>query len=178
MSDEDQVHIDQAKILAREFAKQNVDQTGSFYAKLWETPEFKEAFDYGMGYEKKNMLKYRIETIFRHTRMAKQLFQKVYYYPNLLLEDEAELRKRFITESGSHDLRGTMINWFIVGSYLPALWAASTRFRGWGCVFAVSLSWYVLWKQGHNFNTNMMQNNLNSFASPLIEKYKITDHHD
>ena len=175
---DDQATIDQAKYLAREFAKENSNDQGYLYAKLWETPEFRESFDYGMGYEKKNMLRYRCETIFRHTRMSKQLFQKIYYYPNLLLEDEVNLRKKFISESASHDLRSTLINWVVAGSYLPTLWAASTRLRGWPCVFVVSTAWIIFYRQAHNYNKNMLQNNLNSFASPLIEKYQITDHHD
>mmetsp|Transcript_5826 Transcript_5826/g.6566 ORF Transcript_5826/g.6566 Transcript_5826/m.6566 type:complete len:179 (-) Transcript_5826:51-587(-) len=178
MTDSDQLQVEKAKILAKEFARHNTDERGNTYAKLWESPEFRESFDYKMGYEKKNMLKYRLDTIFRHTKMSKQLFQKVYYYPNLLLEDEGTLRKQFVTENGSHDLRGTAVNWLLGVSFFPALWVASTRFRGWPCIFGVSISWYLLHKQIHEINTNMMQGNLNSFAAPLVEKYKITDHHD
>ncbi len=174
----DQQTINQAKLLAREYAKQNSDDKGNLYAKLWESPEFKEAFDYKLGYEKKGMLHYRADTIFRHTKLAQQLFQKVYYNPALLLEDEANLRKQFITESGSHDLRSTAINWLLVGSYFPALYFASTKLRGWTCFLSVTAGWYLLHKQTHQINNNILQNNLNSFASPLVEKYGIIDHHD
>ncbi|CAI2382294.1 unnamed protein product [Moneuplotes crassus] len=174
----DQKTIAEAKLLAREYAKHNSDDQGNLYAKIWEVPEFREAFDYNMGYEKKNMLKYRAEAVFRHTRLSKQLFQKVYYNPNLLLDDETNMRKHYVTESGSHDLRSTFINWLVVGTYFPALYAASTRFRGWGCFFAVTAGWYFLYTQGHQLNNNILQKNLNSFASPLVEKYGIIDHHD
>lgn len=178
MNSEDQGEMHKARIYAKAFAKQNTDSQGNILAKIWESPEFKESFDYNMSYEKKKMLKYRLETIWRNTRMAKQLFQKVYYYPNLILDDEIELRKRFITESGSHDLRSSAVNWTLASTFFPAMWVASSRIRGWGCVLTVSFSWYLLHKQIHKFNDGILQNNLNSFARPLIEKYHIVDHHE
>ena len=178
MDTADQKQKIKAKNLARVYAQNVTNEQGDTYARLWETPEFKEAFDYGQGYEKKNMLRFRIETIFRHTRKAKQLFQKVYYYPNLLEDDEVELRKRFLSESGSHDLRSTFINWGTAASYFPVLYVASRRFTGWSCVLGVSVSWYLLYRQAHTLNDNLLQSKLNSFANPLIAKYKIIDHHD
>ena len=174
---QDVAETNRAKHLAKAFVKFNTDDKGNFYAKLWERPEFKEAFDYGQGYEKKNMLKYKIDAVWRHTDMRRQLFQKVYYFPGLLAEDEADLRKKFVNESGSHDLRSSAINWTLATTFFPALWAGSTRFRGWGVVAAVSISYWFLYKQLHRVNSNMLQSNLNSFARPLVEKYNITDHH-
>jgi hypothetical protein len=178
MNSEDQAELLKARVYAKAFAKQNTDSDGNILAKVWEAPEFKETFDYNMSYEKKKMLKYRLETIWRNSRMAKQLFQKVYYYPNLILDDEIELRKRFISESGTHDLRGSAINWTLAATYFPVMWLASSRVRGWGCVLGVSATWYLLYKQIHNVNDGILQSNLNSFASPLVEKYHIVDHHE
>ena len=164
--------------MARVYAKHASNDKGEVFARLWETPEFREAFDYNQGYEKKGMLKLRIETIHRNTKMAQQLFQKVYYYPNLLEDDEVELRKRFITESATHDVRSTVLNWGLFVGFWPTLYFASKKFKGWPCVWGVSIAWYFLYKQSHRFNDGWLQSNLNSFAHPLVEKYNILDHHE
>ena len=92
--------------------------------------------------------------------------------------DEIELRNRFIVESGSHDLREKVINWSTFLGYWPALYLVSRKFNGWGVVLTVTGAWYLLYRQLNRFNNSMLQTNLNTFASPLVSKYKIVNHHD
>ena len=126
----------------------------------------------------KGLLRQRLETVFRNTEMNKKLFQKVYYNPGLLVEDELELRKAFVSENSAHDTKSTVINWTTFLTFWPALYFTSTKFKGWGVVCSVSFAWYVIYRQFHRFNNNMLQGNLDSFASPYVEKYKIHNHHE
>ena len=166
------------KKVAEIYAKHLTNDKGELLARVWESPEFKEAHDYNQGHEKKGLLRMKIESVYRHTNLTKQTFQKVYYHPSLLLDDEVELRNRFVVESGSHDLRSKIINWTTFLSYWPTLYLASRRFNGWAVVFGVTGGWFLLYRQMHKFSNSMLQNSLNTFASPLVSKYGIVNHHD
>ena len=166
------------KKVAEVYAKHTTNERGEILARVWESPEFKEAHDYNQGHEKKGLLKMKLESVYRHTNLTKMAFQKVYYNPALTLDDEIELRNRFIVESGSHDLREKIINWSTFLGYWPALYLVSRKFNGWGVVLTVTGAWYLLYRQLNRFNNSMLQTNLNTFASPLVSKYKIVNHHD
>ena len=81
-----------ARDLAKVYVKETTNEKGDLLARLWTTPEFKEAFDYRQGYEKKGMLRKRLEAVYRHTMLGCQTFQKVYYHPDLLADDELALQ--------------------------------------------------------------------------------------
>ena len=97
------------KKVAEVYAKHTTNERGEILARVWESPEFKEAHDFNQGHEKKGLLKMKLESVYRHTNLTQMAFQKVYYNPALTLDDEIELRNRFIVESGSHDLREKVI---------------------------------------------------------------------
>ena len=166
------------KAMARLFADHASNEEGDLLARVWEAPEFAEAHDYDGGYERKGMLKTKQETVFRMTDLKTKLFQKLYYNPALTEADELELRKRFIADSSSHDMRSYALKWTSFITFWPALYFASYRIRGWPAVTAVSLSWYVLYRQLQKFNDRMLQGSLNSFASRFSDKYNVTNHFD
>ena len=149
-----------AKELANIFVRETTNEKGEVLARLWLSPEFKEAHDYGMGYEKHDLLKNRLETIYMNTDPSEQLFQKMYYSPNLLKRDEITMRRHFISCNGSYDLRNTAINWATALSYFPVLYFASTKVRGWPCVLSVSLTWYLIHRQLNTLNKNMFKSQL------------------
>lgn len=110
------------------------------------------------------------EQIWRQTNPETHGFQKVYYNPQLLAEDEKELHREFVQSSESHDNIARFINWGSFIGFWPAAWATSSRVRGWGVFFA-SLGYVWGWRQVHALNDKGLQSSLNKFASPFLEKY-------
>ena len=172
------IKADDPKVLARVFAEHASNEKGDLLARVWEAPEFAEAHDYEGGYERKGMLKMKQETLYRMTDVKTKLFQKLYYNPELTEADELELRKRFVADSSSHDMRSYAIKWGSFLSFWPVLYFSSFRIRGWTAVTAVSLGWFVLYRQVQKLNNRMLQGSLNSFASRYADKYTITNHFD
>ena len=72
------------------------NEKGEILAHVWENPGFQEVYDF-KGVEKyRRRLKRKQEQVFNTLDAQKQMFQKVYYHPSLIADDELSLRHAFI----------------------------------------------------------------------------------
>ena len=76
---------------------------GEILARVWENPGFQEVYDFKGVLRQRRRLKRKQEQIFNQFDSTKQLFQKVYYDPELLADDEVALRQEFIRINSNHD---------------------------------------------------------------------------
>ena len=60
------------------------NKKGEITARIWENNGFKEIYDYSGYFTKNNELKRRAEQVYFSFKADTQLFQKVYYNPELL----------------------------------------------------------------------------------------------
>ena len=162
------------KTLAKIYADHVTDKNGDVLARVWESVEFQEVFDYKGGYQEKGLIQRRQEQIWRQTDAKKQLFQKVYYNPALLAGDESELATEFTAQSQSFDSIKTAINFGMFALYFPALYGASLKMRGIALGF-FTVSYGVGWYTAHRLNQSMLQSSLNKFAKPYFDKYNKTE---
>ena len=89
--------------LAKIMVDHVTNEKGEILARVWENPGFQEVYDYkGVLFERRR-LKRKQEQVFNQLDATHKLFQKVYYHPELLKEDELTLRQEFIRLNGSHE---------------------------------------------------------------------------
>ena len=78
--------------LAQKFVEQTTNEKGEILANVYESEAFKALFDPNQAEERKLRLPRKQEIVFNRYDASKHLFQKVYYHPALLQEDETKLR--------------------------------------------------------------------------------------
>ena len=89
--------------LAKIMVDHVTNDKGEILARVWENPGFQEVYDYkGVLFERRR-LKRKQEQLFNQLDATKQLFQKVYYHPALLQDDEQTLRQEFLRLNSAHD---------------------------------------------------------------------------
>ena len=94
---------------------------------MWENSGFREIYDYKGVLQDRRKLKRKQEQIFNQFDAQKQLFQKVYYNPALLQDDEIALRKTFIKLNDRHELSNTVLGWSFFLGYWPLAYYVSRR---------------------------------------------------
>ena len=164
------------KIAAQKFADEASNDKGDILARLWMSPEFMLEYDPKRGYEKKGMLKLKQESVFRFTEMKTKLFQKLYYNPDLTLEDEVQLREYYISKSAFFDMRTVLFNYAAFFSFFPGLYYITRIEKGWPGVYIAGFLWVGGYMILQSTRKTLFQMSLNRFASPLAEKYNMTDH--
>ena len=101
------------------------------------------------------------------------LFQKLYYHPGLLLEDEQALSNVYFKQNAAHEKLEmiTTVSW--VGALFPSLYYLSRSVRPYGCgLFTLG------YLGAYSFAVRPMlrkqlQNTLNKSALPYKDKYNI-----
>ena len=103
-----------------------------------------------------------------------KLFQKTYYNPSLLAEDEMSLRENFIrlNETNEATLKYAQLGFF--AAYWPLTYVISRQFRP-ASVLAWTALYYVgLYRYGAvNWISYTLQSSLNKAAEPFAVKYGI-----
>jgi hypothetical protein len=103
-----------------------------------------------------------------------KLFQKTYYNPALLAEDEITLRESFIrlNESNETTLKYAQLAFF--GAYWPLTYVLSRQFRPASVLAWTGLYYFGFYRYGAVswINCNL-QTSLNKAAEPLAIKYGI-----
>lgn len=117
------------------------NEKGEILARVWETKGFQEVYDY-KGYEKERMrLKRKAEQVYNQTNSTTHLFQKVYYHPELLADDEVTLRQLFVNKSSQHDSTQNFLRLGFFVGYFPATYCLSRTYRA-GAIALFTLGYY------------------------------------
>ena len=116
--------------LAKIYVDTVTNSKGEKLARLWDDIGFKQTFDPQSSYERKSMLEDRITSVHKRYDAATQLFQKVYYNPALLEEDEVQLRQAFLSANSSNEKLLSAHKWGAFAVYWPLLYVVSKRVRG------------------------------------------------
>ena len=61
-------------LLGKLYADHISNENGEVLARVWETVEFKEVFDFNGGFDQKGLLKRRLEGVWRNTNPKTHLF--------------------------------------------------------------------------------------------------------
>ena len=148
------------------------NEKGEILARVWENPGFQEIYDY-KGVEKyRRRLKRKQEQIFNQFDASKHLFQKVYYHPGLLHDDEIKLRQIWFDSNASHETTRKIIrNTFFVG-YWPLTYAVSRNVRPWG-VFFYTVAYYGVYHYTQKWALGGLQRGLNSNVEDFAKKYGV-----
>ena len=103
-----------------------------------------------------------------------KLFQKTYYNPSLLAEDEITLRETFIRLNETNDatLKFAQLGFF--AAYWPLTYVISRQFRPASVLAWTALYYAGLYRYGAvNWINSTLQSSLNKAAEPLAVKYGI-----
>ena len=90
--------------LARLMVDHITNEKGEILARVWENQGFQEIYDYKGTELKRHRLKRKQEQVFNSIDASEQLFQKVYYNPALIHNDEEQLREAFVKANQSHEM--------------------------------------------------------------------------
>ena len=159
--------------LAKIMVDHITNEKGEILARVWENPGFQEVYDYKGVLKERRRLKRKQEQIFNQFDSSSQLFQKVYYHPGLLQQDELALRQEFIRLNTANErniqyLRGA----FFLG-YWPLTYVISRQVRPFG-VLLWTAAYYSAYRMGGlSWLTCSLQSGLNSSAQPFAQKYGI-----
>lgn len=89
--------------LAKIMVDHMTNEKGEILARVWENPGFQEVYDFKGVLKQRKRLRRKQEQVFNQLDSGKQLFQKVYYNPALLQEDEVTLREEFLRHNQKHE---------------------------------------------------------------------------
>ncbi len=160
--------------LAKIMVDHITNDKGEILARVWENPGFQEVYDYKGILRQRQRLRRKAEQVFNQLNAETKLFQKTYYNPALLAEDEVTLRETFIrlNESNENTLKYARVAFF--GAYWPLTYVLSRQFRA-PTVFAwTALYYFGFYRYGAvNWINCNLQSSLNQAAAPLAVKYGI-----
>ena len=141
------------------------NEKGEILARVWENPGFQEVYDFKGVLKQRKRLRRKQEQVFNQFDAGKQLFQKVYYNPALLQEDETALREQFIRLNDTHDATTRYAQGAFFLAFWPLTYVISRQVRPYG-VAAWSLFYYFgVYRAGAvNFLNSGLQSSLNSAA--------------
>ena len=160
--------------LARLMVEHITNDKGEILARVWENPGFQEIYDYKGQNAKRRRLKRRQEQVFHQYDAGKQLFQKLYYHPGLVQNDEIILREAFLKYNGHHETTTNVIRGGLFIAYWPITYALARYVRPTGLLIFTAAYYLGAYKYGlQRFNNSALQANLNRAAQPLAEKYGI-----
>ena len=146
---------------------------GEILARVWENPGFQEVYDYKGVLRQRRRLKRKQEQVFNQFDSASQLFQKVYYNPALLQEDEIALRETFISHNASNDRNISIARGAFFLAYWPLTYTISKQVRPTG-VLLWTLAYYGVYRVAAlGWLSCSLQKGLNGAAEPYAKKYGI-----
>ena len=160
--------------LAKKFIDHTTNEKGDILANVYESEAFKVLFDPSGAAERKLRLPRRQEIIFNRYDPATHLFQKVYYHPALLQEDETKLRNIFYANNAKSELLGKGLLAGALVGYLPLMYQVSKKVSATGCGLVTAgygLAYYFGVKP---YNVHMLQQSLNKDAEPFADKYGVS----
>ena len=121
-----------------ELAKRYVDhisnEDGNILANVYESEAFKAIYDPHGVNERKLRLPRTLLQIHNRMSTESQLFQKVFYHPSLLQDDEIHLRQSFFVANEAHDKINKVCAVTAFAGYWPSVFYISRNTRPAGCV--------------------------------------------
>ncbi len=159
--------------LAKILVDHVTNEKGEILARVWENPGFQEVYDYKGVLKQRQRLKRKQEQVFNQFDASSQLFQKVYYHPELLLEDELALRQLFISQNAWNERTLQVARGAFFLGYWPLTYVISRQVRPFGV-----LLWTAAYIGAYNYAalpwlTCSLQTGLNRAAEPFAKKYGI-----
>ena len=160
--------------LAKIMVDHVTNDKGEILARVWENPGFQEVYDYKGILLERRRLKRKQEQVFNQLDATKQLFQKVYYHPELLQDDELTLRQEFVRLNNAHDNQTQYAQAGFFLAYWPLTYVISRQVRPSG-VLLFSLAYYFgVYRAGAlGYLNSSFQSGLNHAAESLAKKYGI-----
>lgn len=121
------------KARAAEIAQLVVDfsqnEKGETLANVHTSQGFQEVYDYRGNEKKRFRLERKKEWVAAQFDAKAQLFQKVYYAKDLLLDDERELRAAFVSAKAGYDQMLQVGTGALALAYLPLTYRLAARVR-------------------------------------------------
>ncbi|CDW89209.1 UNKNOWN [Stylonychia lemnae] len=159
--------------LANALVNHITNEKGEILARVWENKGFQEIYDYKGVELTRRRLKRKQEQVFNRFDASTHLFQKVYYNPELLAQDEVQLRETFIKYNNIHDQTQNFLRGAFFLGYWPLTYVVARKISPAG-VFLYSLAYLGAYKYGAKaFALGTLQGNLNRHAEDLAKKYGI-----
>ena len=164
--------------LATKFIDHATNDGGEILANVYEAEAFKALYDPRGVDERKLRLPRKQMQVYNQLDSDAMLFQKVYYHPGLLMQDEQQLRALFFSANQGHDSLQRYVGVAMFAGFWPALYSVSRSVKPFGCV-VFAASYGMAWsKVVRPFLNGRLQTSLNSSAAAMAEKYNIkTDAH-
>ena len=133
--------------MADKYVEHITNEKGEVLANVYETEAFKEVYDHNRVNERRLNLPRKQLQVFNDFKADTHLFQKLYYHPGLLREDEVKLRQIFNDQNSGHDTlhSAASIAWF--AAYWPMMYRFSRSVTPAGCG-AFTLVYAGLWWKG------------------------------
>ena len=149
------------------------NERGEILARIWENPGFQEVYDFKGVLKQRHRLRRKQEQVFNQFDSTVQMFQKVYYNPSLLQEDELALREQFVSYNSFSEgnIKMARIGFFL--AYWPLTYTISRQVRPSG-VLLWTLAYYGAYRAGVlGWISYNLQRGLNKVAEPYAQKYGI-----
>mmetsp|Transcript_12970 Transcript_12970/g.21937 ORF Transcript_12970/g.21937 Transcript_12970/m.21937 type:complete len:167 (-) Transcript_12970:64-564(-) len=147
---------------------------GEILANVQDCMGFKSQFDSKGLEELRSRLVRRMEMVHNRYDPTTHLFQKVYYHPGLLLQDERELRRIFETHNAAQERNKSMIQFASFIAFWPSFYFASQRLRPTSALlFAAG---YVTFYNSfvNPISYELLQRSLNKDARRMADKYGVS----
>ena len=150
------------------------NEKGEIMARVWENPGFQEVYDYKGILKQRKRLRRKQEQVFNQFDSQKQLFQKVYYNPTLLQEDEVSLRQEFIRLNQVNENSVQYARGGLFLAFWPLTYVISRQVRPVGVALWSAAYYFGLYRYGAlQYINGSLQCGLNKAAEPLAAKYGI-----
>ena len=160
--------------LAKIMVDHITNEKGEILARVWENPGFQEVYDYKGILKQRKRLRRKQEQVFNQYDADKQLFQKVYYSPNLLLDDEVSLRQEFVRLNSVNENSIQYARGGLFLGYWPLTYVISRQVRPVGVALWTAAYYFGLYRYGAlQYINGSLQSSLNKVAEPFAVKYGV-----
>ena len=147
---------------------------GEELANVHTSQAFQEVYDYRGSEKVRWRLDRKKEQIAAGYDAGSQLFQKVYYAKDLLLDDERQLRSAFTSAESGYNFQRHAGAGTLFLAYFPLTYKLAARVKPASLILWTGAYYFGLYKQGLLPATSWaMQQSLNRSARPFAAKYNI-----
>ena len=158
---------DQTQKLASKYVDFVTNESGEMLANIFENAAFQHHYDATGTNMRKARLPRKLLQVHNQLDPETQLFQKVFYHPGLLQEDEQQLRAVFWQQSRGHDALNRYVGLGMFTAYWPLMYSVSRSIKPSGCL-AITVGYYMAWSRGVKpFLVSRLQSSLNQGAAPF-----------
>lgn len=151
----------------------NHDSKGQLLANVHTSQGFQSVWDYRGAEKKRWRLDRKKEQVAHNYDVRTQLFQKIYYAKDLLLDDERELRSAFVVAEKSYEMQRAVGQAALFLGFFPLTYRLARTVRPATLLIWTGAYYYFGYKRGFEPLTDwQFQSSLNSAARPFALKYE------